>query len=91
MELQGTRDDKDQLQQTLDLAIFRGDFLEERLSHALEKTGENQSIVEGIIGAVESGNDQSRTKWRLLLKENEDLQSQLKLAKVNSSMFCCIC
>lgn len=64
------------------MQIFRGDFLEERLQHALETAGELQDKVVDVIDEIGVGSGNSRMQLKILTKENEKLQSQLQISEV---------
>lgn len=75
------RDEKDKMRETVQLAVLRGDFLEERLSNALEAKEEEQLMVETLVSQVEYSNDAMRTREQMLERKSMTLEAQLKLSQ----------
>jgi len=76
------RDEKEQLRSTVQMASMRGDVLSNRLSDALDKTEEQQLMVQSIVRQVENSNDALRGREKILEKQNMHLTAQLKVSQM---------
>lgn len=81
LELHSVEDDKAQLQETLKLSMFRGNLLEDRLTHAIDNVDKTSMLTETVIGRIESNRDELSMKVKLLTRENEALQIKLHVAQ----------
>jgi hypothetical protein len=60
--LQRTIDEKETLQHTLDLSLFRGDILQQRLGESFEITDENHHVMETVVKSLEQTNAEAKSR-----------------------------
>lgn len=73
------KDEKEILQNSFQLATNRGDFLQNRLDNVLGISEENENVFKNIINNVEDFNSLAKTKEKVLIKENENLQIKFQI------------
>jgi hypothetical protein len=61
-QLQESKDQAEKLQQTLDLSLFRGDILQQRLTESFEITDENHHVMETVVKSLEETNTEAKTR-----------------------------
>lgn len=81
LQLQQARDDKNQLNETVSLATFRGDLLNERLDKAIETSQVNQEFFKEVINDIENQQDLVLARDKKLRREHEIMQARLQLTQ----------
>lgn len=81
INLQNEKDEKELLQDSLNLALFRGDMLQQRLSSSLTTTTDNHRLMQQVVHTLENEDKAFREREILLKRENESLQVSLELSQ----------
>ena len=81
ISLADTRDAKNQLQETLNLANFRADLLQGRLDETITDSQENELLLSTMIDEVEGSMDTTRIREKRLIRVNENIQAKLQVTR----------
>lgn len=76
-KLQVSIDEKEAISTTLELASFRGDMLQQRLTTVLNETDDTKSAALSALGKLEDVTAMSRLRERTLVRENDRLATKL--------------
>ena len=77
-QLHVAMNEKEKLSETLELSSFRGDMLQERLTHVLEETDDTKNAAVIALGKLEDVTAVARLRERALKRENDNLRAKLK-------------
>ncbi len=81
LSLADTRDEKNKLQETLNLSNFRADLLQDRLDETITNSHENETLLNTMINEVEDSMDTTRIREKRLIRLNENLQAKLQITQ----------